>query len=599
MTQSDSPTIISFYAGAKHYYDAAIQLRTDCEALGLRHSIVELEVPTHFDWGQICRLKIGFYLDRLEQLDTPVLWIDVDSRIRRAPDILTGCRFDLVGYARHQRYIRDYDRYYSARFWLPGVIYFNNSPRARRFLQYAAKIERESSVGGSDDYFLEEAWKSFNEHMSVGFLPPQTLAWNPQEVNDETIVEIGLSKNASAFAKTMEQHVAPYETPAFRKLVLDDLAADASRRGDREEAAAMYYGALRIDKADKSVAYKLAETLRLSNRFSEAIDVLKSCQAHNPDDHEPTMRQVNYQLQHGDLLAAREALDVLENSDRPASRDFAASRRLRLDLEERARAMGVASAQRTRVWWMEGPYPGNFGDVLTPYLIEKITGIPPLFAPRGRGLLAVGSIIKFAKEGTRVWGSGTPRMTDRLAAKAEYCAVRGPLTRSLVLESGGKCPQVYGDPALLLPRFYRPAATGASHRLGLIPHVSHLTANVGISEEIRLISPKLVGYAAIESFVDAIIGCRSILTSSLHGLIVAHAYGVPARWCTFGDKAAPLAGDGTKFLDYFLSVGQPEQDPLDLSQVEVIDESLARHVDQYVDLQFDGDTLLAAFPAQD
>jgi hypothetical protein len=310
------------------------------------------------------------------------------------------------------------------------------------------------------------------------------------------------------------------------------------------------------------------------------------------------MRLVNYNLQHGDLPAAREAIEFLENSDIPASRDFAASRRFRLELDERAAAMGIKNARRTPVWWMEGPYPGNFGDILNPYLIEKITGIPPLFSHRGRGLLAIGSIIKFAQAGTRVWGSGTPRMTDQLAADADYRAVRGPLTRQLVLESGGTCPEIYGDPALLLPRYYRPSSTGPSHKLGLIPHISHLAADLPISEGVRFISPKLVGYDAIESFIDAIVDCESILTSSLHGLIVAHAYGVPARWCEYGDKGVALAGDGTKFQDYFLSVGLPVQEPLDLSQFAVIDESLVKYVDQNVDLTFDGDALLAAFPEE-
>lgn len=713
MTRPDSPTIISFYAGAQYYHDAAARLRDDCEALGLRHSIVELELPEDVDWGQICRRKIPFYLDRIEKLDSPILWVDVDSRIRRPPDVLTGCRFDLVGYARHNRYIRDYDRYYTARFWMPSVIYFNNTPRALRYLRYLAKIERESTVAGSDDYFMQEAWKSFDEPMSVGFMPPCTLAMNEQQVNEETIVVFRASGNASTFVRTMEQHTPAYKTPTLRKLVFEAAAADANRDGDREECAAMYARAFRIDRADKSIAFKLAEVLRLMDRFDEAVDVLKTCQAHNhddheptqrliefyiqhgdssqahaqlesllnsadpsareyarshpsranlnrialktaaakaslgggrdtaaalyrrvfsadesdkeiafklaetlrllrrfddavdvlrtcqasnPDDHEPTKRLVNYHLQHGDFPAARASLDFLSNSDNPASRDFAESRRFRLDLDERAREMRARKTQRTPMWWMEGPYPGNFGDILNPYLVEKITGIPPSFAPRGQGLLAIGSIIKFAKAGTRVWGSGTPRMTDRLAAEAEYCAVRGPLTRRLVLESGGSCPEVYGDPALLLPRFYQPAAAGVSCGLGLIPHISHLGADKRVSDQVRVISPKRVGYAAIESFVDAIAGCRAILTSSLHGLIVANAYGVPARWCTFGEKAPALAGDGTKFLDYFLSVGMPEQDPLDLSQVGVIDESLARHVDQCVDLAFDDEALLAAFP---
>ena len=51
---------------------------------------------------------------------------------------------------------------------------------------------------------------------------------------------------------------------------------------------------------------------------------------------------------------------------------------------------------------------------------------------------------------------------------------------------------------------------------------------------------------------NEILECECIISSSLHGLIVPHAYGIKALWMKFSDK---LSGDNTKFYDYFESIG--------------------------------------------
>lgn len=192
-----------------------------------------------------------------------------------------------------------------------------------------------------------------------------------------------------------------------------------------------------------------------------------------------------------------------------------------------------------------GPKPGNLGDVLTPVLLKKL-GVNVRRAPRSKAqLLGIGSIIRFARPGQMVWGSGAMRETDRPSPDARYLAVRGPLTREVVLKSGGECPEVYGDPALLLPSVYNPPVE-KRHEIGVVPH--YIDRGL-VRTDLPMINPLRADPLEV---VDEIRACHAILSSSLHGIIVAHAYGIPAAWVRFGDR---LDGDDIKFRDYAASVG--------------------------------------------
>lgn len=201
-----------------------------------------------------------------------------------------------------------------------------------------------------------------------------------------------------------------------------------------------------------------------------------------------------------------------------------------------------------RVWWPRSPRPGNLGDVLTPAILDRL-GHRARWVDQGSAdLLATGSIIRFARAGQTVWGSGAMWATDRPDRRARYLAVRGPLTGRVVTEAGGTDPGVYGDPALLLPELVN-GAVPKIHDLGLVPHYVD-------REIVRKLHP---GERRIDvlranplDVVREIRQCRAIVSSSLHGVIVAHAYRIPAAWVRWSDK---LSGDDTKFHDYAASVG--------------------------------------------
>lgn len=58
----------------------------------------------------------------------------------------------------------------------------------------------------------------------------------------------------------------------------------------------------------------------------------------------------------------------------------------------------------------------------------------------------------------------------------------------------------------------------------------------------------------IEAKTIEFLQCEKIVSSSLHGVIVAHAYNIPAVWQKFSEK---VFGDDIKYQDYFESVQLP------------------------------------------
>jgi hypothetical protein len=176
--------------------------------------------------------------------------------------------------------------------------------------------------------------------------------------------------------------------------------------------------------------------------------------------------------------------------------------------------------------------------------------------PRHKYLVA-GSVISYAGTGCTVWGAGVINRDDPVSPRARLLAVRGPLTRSRAIECGASCPEVYGDPALFLPRLYSPRVSGRSG-VGIIAHFSdkpRLYASSRFSTGLRLIDIQ----DPVESVIDQIASCEFVASSSLHGIIASHAYGVPAVWIKFRDLPG---GDDSKFHDYFLSIGQEGARPV-------------------------------------
>lgn len=198
-----------------------------------------------------------------------------------------------------------------------------------------------------------------------------------------------------------------------------------------------------------------------------------------------------------------------------------------------------------KVWWYPKPYPGNFGDILTPHILTFF-GIKWEYS-ENYDTICVGSIAVKAMDNTMVLGSGIMKSKSKLNPNANWKFVRGPFTREAILKEGGDCPEIYGDPALLLPLIVPEGEK--KYDVGIVPHYVDYDYVKEKYPDYRVIN--LVSDDPLKTALE-ISECRTIISSSLHGIICAHAYGIPAAWVNF---TGGLYGDGIKFKDYYASVG--------------------------------------------
>jgi pyruvyltransferase len=215
-------------------------------------------------------------------------------------------------------------------------------------------------------------------------------------------------------------------------------------------------------------------------------------------------------------------------------------------------------------WWSERllmkKSKENFGDLLSKYIVEKISEksvrwIHPKkirWFQKNDHYFGIGSILHLTTKYSSVWGSGIINEELSIEAKRFY-AVRGPRTREYLLKRNIHCPEIYGDPGILLSDFFKPRIK-KKYDVGIVPHYvdfNKVKAKFEKHPSIRVVD---LMTNDIEKTAIEIIECESIISSSLHGVIIAHTYGIPAICVKFSDE---IYGDGIKYKDYYESINIP------------------------------------------
>lgn len=202
-------------------------------------------------------------------------------------------------------------------------------------------------------------------------------------------------------------------------------------------------------------------------------------------------------------------------------------------------------------WWRDQSGKQNFGDELSAIIVERILGKPVRKASvHERKILCIGSILHFATENDVVWGSGINgkhlHIENYHFHNLDIRSVRGPLSRSLLKSIGINAPAIYGDPALLFPRFFPEFQKNPVRDYVIVIHSS---------EESRVPRRDNIVFSTDpwKEVIQKIIESKFVISTSLHGLIIAEAYGIPARLLRMTQNE-PLF----KFEDYYLGTGRRE-----------------------------------------
>ena len=232
----------------------------------------------------------------------------------------------------------------------------------------------------------------------------------------------------------------------------------------------------------------------------------------------------------------------------------------------------------------------NFGDYLSVIVVHNVAkqnGIDVYaLQKKTKHLYAIGSIIFYGLQEATIWGSGLLHEAKKFRTpkiyKLDIRAVRGPMTRASLMKNGFSVPEIYGDPAILMPLFYTP------QKLALKDYVviAHKNAFNSTSEKDKIVN---ILTDSCYKTIDEIVNSKLVISGSLHGIIIAESYGVPAILMSSILNLSDT--DLFKYKDWYYSTGRKE-----FPVVHSLSEALQTPPPQLPDLSKMQKDIMKAFP---
>ncbi|MFM1950694.1 MAG: hypothetical protein RL418_381, partial [Actinomycetota bacterium] len=450
-----SPVVCSFYTPDDYYGNHAKELRAKLDELGLHHELLEIQKREGEDWADVTRRKIGFIRDICHKYpDRMVFWIDVDCRITHLPDYIANSTADLIGFQRSFGSPLQIGYHNRTRFWEPSFWGVNATAQGRKLVDDAYELEQRADIKATDDYFLEEAWRANAKKLTFQLIPATAIVRERRSVEPgsrEAFFQFGSSGNVAEFKDKVVQHGSGGKASTRKKLLKQ------------------------AKKFEKRLPNQIRKPLR---RLADSTGITGLLTAGRVRSIDPERSRMMGEMLGGAMKGDRPLFEKAnaeyrnkyipsygEDSIIHASEAF-------LTYSDRGSQSSIRLA-----WWSK-PFPGNFGDWLSPLIVANYTDAniklqAPVRPASKQHLIALGSIGRFIKSNSVVLGTGISTDDIELNPKADYVSVRGPITARVLKESGGKQIDAFGDPGLLLDRVVKASRGATNGRIAFVRHFSH------------------------------------------------------------------------------------------------------------------------------
>jgi len=527
--------VCSFYTADDYYKSHASRLKANLESLGIPYELREISKQPGDDWADICRKKVGFIAEVcVAHPDKKVFWIDVDCEIFSIPDFILNSTADIIGFQRgfSSPVNIGYER--RGRFWEPCFWGINTTAQARGMIAAAAEFEAVATVKATDDFFFEAAWRSVSPNLTFQIIPSNCAVDKGRGSLEghEAFFRFGSSGQVDNFKNKVEQHKGnnkkklgiKKELLKFAQVVEEKLPEDLSNKARSIVDASGITGFL-TGKKHQNVSSKIIGEIVAAGKAGDAEKFNNSF----------TFLQSTSLPTRNENAAIKAASSYLSYSSKP-------------------------SDKRIYLSWWENPYPGNYGDWLTPYIFSHYTENRIIFqglTSRAikKHIVSLGSVGRFIKSNSVVVGTGVSSFKYPLNPKADYVSVRGPHTADLLVQSGGPKIENFGDPGIVLSKILPLTRGKTNGKVALVRHHTHLQAPVILPSNFDELSVLLSHPDDIVSFIKKLNEYDSVVTSAMHVLITCHSYGIPCALVVFKGFEEYVHGDGIKYLDYALGAG--------------------------------------------